>query len=70
MVNTGFYILEPKIFDFIPENEIFDLPTLIVEIKKNQGKVGVFPVAENSWTDMGDWTEYSGILKKKGFNLG
>lgn len=69
IVNTGFYILEPEIFDFIPENQIFDLPTLIEEIKKNQRKVGVFPVAENSWTDMGDWAEYSGILKKKGFNL-
>jgi len=31
---------------------------LIKAVMAGGGKVGVFPVNENSWLDMGDWYEY------------
>jgi len=61
-VNTGVYILEPHLLDEIPANKRFDITFLIENIKKRKGIVGVFPVSENSWIDIGDWTEYRNAL--------
>ncbi len=57
-VNTGFYILEPSLLDQIPENRFYNITDLIQKILDRKGKVGVFPVSENSWKDIGDWSEY------------
>jgi dTDP-glucose pyrophosphorylase len=62
-VNTGFYILEPHLFDEIPENEFFHITTLIETINERKGRVGVFPVSEGSWKDIGTWDEYLKIIK-------
>ena len=57
-INSGMYILEPETLNEIPENEFFHITYLIEKIKNNGGRVGVFPVSENSWKDIGDWEEY------------
>lgn len=57
-VNTGMYILEPNLIAEIPENEFFHITHLIEKIKKRGGRVGVFPVSEGSWKDIGEWDEY------------
>ncbi|MDD5151734.1 MAG: sugar phosphate nucleotidyltransferase [Flavobacterium sp.] len=64
-INTGMYILEPKVLQFIPEDEFFHITHLIELVRENEGKVGVFPIAENSWQDIGNWDDYSKILKIK-----
>ena len=61
-INAGLYILEPHLLNLIPENEFFHITDLIEKIQYNKGKVGVFPVSEKSWRDIGDWDEY---LKNK-----
>ncbi len=61
-INSGMYILEPKVLKDIPDNEFFHITHLIDKINKNKGKVGVFPVSEKSWKDIGEWDEY---LKNK-----
>ncbi len=61
-INSGMYILEPQVLDEIPEKEFFHITHLIEKISKKNRKVGVFPVSEKSWKDMGDWSEY---LKNK-----
>jgi dTDP-glucose pyrophosphorylase/CBS domain-containing protein len=58
MVNAGVYILEPHLLDEIPENEFFHITHLMEKIMKRGGKVGVFPVSEKSWMDIGEWKEY------------
>ncbi len=58
MINTGVYILNPECIDLIPENQFFHITDLMEKIKANGGRVGCFPVSENSWKDMGDWPEY------------
>lgn len=60
-VNTGMYILEPHVIQEIPENEFYHITDLIEKINQN-GKVGVFPVAEKSWYDIGQWKEYQDTL--------
>lgn len=62
-INTGFYILEPHLLDEIPENEFYHITTLIDKLMKKNRKVGVFPVSEKSWKDIGDWSEYQKLIK-------
>jgi dTDP-glucose pyrophosphorylase len=52
-INTGVYLLEPDVLQSIPENTFFHITELINKIKKDNGKIGVFPVSEKSWTDYG-----------------
>jgi len=58
LVNTGFYILEPQVLADIPEADVFHMTHLIDKVMARGGSVGVFPVNESSWLDMGDWYEY------------
>ena len=57
-VNTGVYILNPECIDEIPYGEFFHVTHLMEKIKARGGRVGCFPVSENSWHDMGEWPEY------------
>lgn len=61
-INTGIYILEPHLLNDIPENVIFHMTQLIENVNKRNGRIGVFPVSEKSWKDIGAWGEY---LKSK-----
>ena len=62
-VNTGVYILNPGCIDEIPEGEFFHVTHLMEKIKARGGRVGCFPVSENSWHDMGEWPEYLKMIK-------
>ncbi|RUM73506.1 MAG: mannose-1-phosphate guanylyltransferase [Sulfurovum sp.] len=62
-INTGMYILESHIIDLIPDNEFYHITDLIEKVNKN-GKVGVFPIPEKSWYDIGQWKEYTSTLAK------
>ena len=57
-VNTGVYILNPGCIEEIPEGEFFHVTQLMEKIKARGGRVGCFPVSEQSWHDMGEWPEY------------
>jgi mannose-1-phosphate guanylyltransferase len=57
-INTGIYVFNYKIFDYIPENTFFDFaknvfPTLL----KNNIKINTFPVNEY-WSDIGTINQY------------
>lgn len=64
-INSGLYILEPKIFEYLPENQFMHITDLILKLRKNNLNVGVFPISEGSWVDMGNWDEYLKIVKKE-----
>ena len=57
-INSGMYILEPHLLDEIPENTFFHITHLIEAVNKRGGQVGVFPVSEKSWKDVGNWDDY------------
>jgi len=61
-INTGMYILEPEVLQYIPDNEFFHITELINKIVENKLKVGVFPIPENSWQDIGTFDEYFRVL--------
>ena len=58
LANTGMYLMDRDIIDLIPKNTKFDTTDLIQKLKKNKKRVGIFPVSENSWVDVGQWNEY------------
>ena len=68
LVNTGLYILSPEVLRFIPENEEYHMTNLIRDVKANDLKVGVIPVSENSWIDIGEWAEFKKTLES--FRIG
>ncbi|MGB3468290.1 MAG: sugar phosphate nucleotidyltransferase, partial [Cyclobacteriaceae bacterium] len=69
MVNSGMYILEPSILKYIPENMFYNITDLIDRVKNDGGRVGVFPVSEKSWLDIGEWPEYQKVLEYSGYRL-
>ena len=63
LVNTGMYILKSDVLKYIPDNQYFHMTHLIEKIKNENGKVGVYPVSENSWIDVGEWGEYKKAME-------
>jgi len=63
LINTGLYILDPSVLRLIPENTYFDMTDLIARIQDEGLRVGVFPVSEKSWIDVGQWTEYQKAIQ-------
>ncbi len=57
-INSGMYILESRVIEKIPENTFFHITQLVKIIQDKGWKVGVFPVSEKSWKDIGTWDEY------------
>ena len=58
-VNTGMYILEAELLKIIPENKYYHITHLIEKLINDKDyRVGVFPVSEGSWYDIGTWAEY------------
>ena len=57
-INTGMYILEPHLIDEIPQNEFYHITFLIEKLMREGRRVGVYPINEGSWIDVGNWDEY------------
>jgi len=63
LVNTGFYILEPEVLNMIPDGKFFHITDLLEDLVRRGKKIGVFPVSEGSWMDIGAWEEYNRTQK-------
>lgn len=57
-INAGIYVLDAKMKSLIEKDECIDMPKLIERVKKNYGKVKIFPLYEN-WIDLGDADVYA-----------
>lgn len=64
LVNTGMYLLNPDMLIFIPKNRHFNMTDLIAIMQKNNHRVGVYPVSEQSWIDVGQWEEYKKAMNE------
>ena len=63
-INTGMYILEPHLINEIPHDRVYHITFLIEKLMKEGRRVGVYPINEGSWTDIGNWDEYMKYIKK------
>ena len=63
LINTGMYIVNPEAIEMIPENEFFNMTDLMENVSKAGGRVGVYPINENAWSDTGEWDEFKRARK-------
>lgn len=63
-VNTGMYVLDKSILEYIPRNKVYHMTDLINDYLKKGEKIGVYPVSEKSWLDMGQFEALQEMLKK------
>jgi dTDP-glucose pyrophosphorylase len=63
-VNSGMYLLNSTLLNEIPTDKFFHITDLIEKVKQRNGKVGVFPVSEGSWKDMGEWENYFKLINR------
>ncbi len=64
LINTGLYVFKSSILRLIPKNRKFDINDLIEVAKKKKKKIGLFPISDESWLDIGQWNEYRLAVKK------
>ena len=62
--NTGMYIVEPKVIEELNENEFIGFPDIIEKYKNKGEKVGIYPISENNWLDMGQLDEMEEMRRR------
>lgn len=64
LINTGMYIIEPEVISLIPGGVMFHMTDLIYAVMRNGGKVGMYPISEDSFLDMGEFSEMKRMEEK------
>ena len=57
LINTGMYVVNPEYLKEIPKNTFYHMPQLVNKLMDEGHKVGVYPISENSYLDMGQFEE-------------
>lgn len=68
LTNTGFYVVEPSVIEELEEDLEIDFPDIIERYKNGGKKIGVFPISENSWLDMGQLDEIEKMRKRLNYD--
>jgi len=61
-VNVGYYILNKKMFKYIPKEKRMDVTELIKKIKSGKNRIKIFPVEDETWFDVGQWSNYKNTI--------
>ncbi len=64
--NTGCYFVEPEVIEDLVYNEPIDFPTIIEKYIGREKKVGIYPIGEDAWLDMGQFDELEKMKKRLG----
>ncbi|WP_369916796.1 nucleotidyltransferase family protein [Lysinibacillus sp. 2017] len=62
-VNAGIYVLSPEVFDYIPSDVFYDMPTLFEKLIEQEKKTSVFPIHEY-WLDIGQMDDFNRANEK------
>jgi NDP-sugar pyrophosphorylase family protein len=57
LTNTGFYIVESEVVEQMTDNQPISFPEIMERYRSGGGRVGVYPVSEKAWMDMGQLEE-------------
>ncbi len=66
LTNTGVYVLEPEVIRDLKEDEFVHMPELARRYMEKGENVGVFPVSEKAWMDMGQFGEMESMMERLG----
>jgi Nucleoside-diphosphate-sugar pyrophosphorylase involved in lipopolysaccharide biosynthesis/translation initiation factor 2B, gamma/epsilon subunits (eIF-2Bgamma/eIF-2Bepsilon) len=56
-INSGLYVFNPAVLDYVPAGPYFDIPDLVEILLKNDKEIAVFPIREY-WIDIGRMDDY------------
>lgn len=62
-INTGVYVLDPVVLNFVPQDEYFDLPSLFEKVKQEGGATKSFEITEY-WVDVGRPSDFVNVSQK------
>ena len=63
-INTGMYIVNPDLLDFIPNDTFYHMPQLLEDVMAKGMKVGIYPLSEDAFLDMGEFEEMKRMEEK------
>lgn len=63
-VNTGMYVLNPEVIREIPEHMFYHITDLAEKLMKQGKQVGMYPISEESFLDMGEFEEMHRMEEK------
>jgi len=58
LANTGMYIINKKSIKKIKKNEKIGMDQLISRLIKKKYKIGIFPIDDDEWQDLGSWDKF------------
>jgi len=61
-VSMGIYVLNKKVVNFIPYKEKFDMPDLMLALKRNNMKIGCYS-GNYYWLDIGRMEDYEAAIE-------
>ena len=64
LVSIGMYVMNKKVLSSIKNNSKLDITNLIKRLKNKKYKIGVFPIDDKSWIDVGNWSDYNQAVIK------
>ncbi|MBO7474076.1 MAG: nucleotidyltransferase family protein [Ruminococcus sp.] len=56
-INTGMYVLDPQYIEKIPDDTFYHMTHLADQLMSDGLQVGMYPISENSFLDMGEFEE-------------
>lgn len=63
-VNTGMYVLDSDVIEKIPKQTFYHMTHLVDAVMRSGEKVGMYPVSEDSFLDMGEFGEMKRMEEK------
>lgn len=63
-INTGMYVVNPTTIKLIPDDVMFHMTDLIDKVMEQGGKIGMYPISEDSFLDMGEFSEMKRMEEK------
>ncbi len=64
LTNTGIYIVEPDVIDSMNVGENIGFPDVMTRIQKAGAKVGIYPISESAWMDMGELDQMEAMRER------
>ncbi|MCM1154910.1 MAG: nucleotidyltransferase family protein [Roseburia sp.] len=64
--NTGCYFVEPEVIEELEYNEPIDFPAIIEKYMSEKKRIGVYPIGEEAWLDMGQLDELEKMKERLG----
>lgn len=66
LTNTGLYVLEPEFLKKIPRSTFIHITDVIQSCIEQGEKVGIYPISEYAWMDMGQMEELEKMRERLG----